>query len=128
MVRTKTKRAGRARLVLPPLGEPRRQWLREQLGKIDHPETGRGWTQADVARGVGVSEALVSLVFVSDRRTGPVVDSVQALTADLLGLPVETLFGHVCDCCPRCGTKHRPEVIRPKAEAKAGAKAARGKG
>lgn len=47
---------------------------------------------ADIARELGVSEALVSLVIAGKRISGPQSRRVMARLAELLGVPVTVLF------------------------------------
>jgi hypothetical protein len=81
------------RTAVPPAGPDRRSWIRFELGKIDNPETGRRWLQADIAREAETQDSHVSLIFTGERDTGPKADRVRRITARVLGMTTDALFG-----------------------------------
>ncbi len=92
--------------------EKRRAWFQHELKQHTHPATGKGWTQADVARAAECAEAHVCLVFGGTRKAGEVTKRIQRVTAKALRRPQADLFGHICSGCPKCGAAHEPRRVR----------------
>lgn len=74
-------------------GQPLRAWLRFQLQSKINPKTKKPWTQADIARQADVAEPTVSVVFTGGRPLGRRGEKIRALTAQVLGVEQEVLFG-----------------------------------
>jgi transcriptional regulator with XRE-family HTH domain len=81
------------RRPVPPAGEDRRAWIRHELQRRVNPESGRRYTQADIAREAHVNESTVSLVYTGKRAKGPGSEKVMRVTARILGMETDDLFG-----------------------------------
>lgn len=79
--------------TVPPPGEDRRAWIRHELQRRTNPDTGRRYTQADIAREAFVNESTVSLVYTGKRRQGPGTHKVMRITARILDTTTDRLFG-----------------------------------
>lgn len=82
---------------VPPPGEDRRAWIRHELQRRVNDDTGRRWTQADVAREAYVNESTVSLVYLGERKTGAGTEKVMRITARILDTTTDRLFGVALD-------------------------------
>lgn len=88
-----TRTEERVAVEIPPAGEARRSWIRYELSKRTNPETGKGWKPADIARKAHVAESTVSLVFTGERANGRGTEKVMRITARILELTTDALFG-----------------------------------
>jgi lambda repressor-like predicted transcriptional regulator len=88
--------AERVRLGIPEPTEDNggalRSWLRYQLQRTKNPDTGKPYTQADVARKAFASEASVSIVFSGGRIEGMKGEKIRLVTAEVLGLDPRILW------------------------------------
>lgn len=78
---------------VPVDGDDRRAWIRFELQNIRNPETGRRFTQADIAREAHATDSTVSLVFSGKRSNGPKIDKIRRITARILNRSTDELFG-----------------------------------
>lgn len=79
--------------AVPAPGVDRRAWIRFELGKIANPETRGRWRQSDIAREAETRDSHVSLIYTGEREAGPKADRVRRITARVLGMTTDALFG-----------------------------------
>lgn len=89
--------AERTRLGIPEPEEDNggalRSWLRYRLQRTKNTETGnKPFTQADIARLTGASEASVSVVFSGGRIEGMKGERIRLVTAEVLGIDPRVLW------------------------------------
>lgn len=88
--------AERTRLGIPDAteddGNALRSWIRYRLQRTKKSDTGKPWTQADIARAAYASETSVSIVFKGGRIEGRKGEKIRLLTAEVLGIDARVLF------------------------------------